>query len=55
MAITIEEVTAEVEAPRSRDHAGPQAQPSIPVPSQDRRQRELIERIRERAARVCAD
>ena len=56
MAITIDEVTADVEPPRTSDSAAASAtQASRPTPAQDRRQRERLERIRVRAARVCAD
>jgi hypothetical protein len=55
MAIAIDEVTAEVAPPEGR---GPTAQPAGAQSSsatEQRRQREQLERLQQRAARVRAD
>lgn len=56
MAVTIDEVSAEVSAPEARGQAaqaGSNRQP--PSPSEMRRQREQLERMQQRACRIAAD
>lgn len=55
MALTIDEVTAEVETPPERREPEPARRPALPTPSELRRQREQIVRLHDRARRVCAD
>ena len=55
MAVTIDELTAEVVTPDDRAQPAPAAQPSSPPPSERRRQREHFERLQQRACRVLAD
>jgi hypothetical protein len=57
MAVTIEEVTAEVEPPppETRGRSEAAGEPRQAQPSDLRRQREHFERMQQRASRVCAD
>jgi hypothetical protein len=55
MSVSIDEVTADVTAPAGRDQQTPRAEPQTASPTEVRRQREQMERMRQRAARVCAD
>jgi hypothetical protein len=56
MPVTIDEVSADVAEPQNRGGGTTQsAEPQPGSPSEQRRQRELIERLAQRAARVCAN
>jgi len=55
MSVAIEEVTAEVTAPESRGQQPQQPEPPTASPADVRRQRELFERMQQRAARLRAD
>jgi hypothetical protein len=56
MAVTIDEVSAEVSAPESRGQAAPAgSSQQPPSPSEMRRQREQLERMQQRACRIAAD
>jgi len=55
MSVAIEEVTAEVAPPETRGQQSQGAQPQTTSPAQLRKQREQLERMQQRAARVCAD
>jgi hypothetical protein len=54
MAVTVDEVTADVDAPAERREAEP-PRPAAPPPSELRRQREQIVRTTQRTLRVRAD
>jgi hypothetical protein len=55
MAITIDEVTADVSESPSRGAADDRGAPPPTPPAQDRRIRDTCERLQQRAARVCAN
>ncbi len=55
MPIAIDEVTAEVAAPEGRGQQAQHPDPQTASPAELRRQREQLERMQQRAARVCAD
>jgi len=56
MAVSIDEVTAEVSAPEARGQtAQGGSSPQSPSPSDLRRQREQLERMQQRACRIAAD
>jgi hypothetical protein len=55
MSVAIEEVTAEVTPSEGRAQQPPPAEPQTTSPAQIRRQLEQYERMRQRAARLCAD
>ena len=56
MAVTIEEVTAEVEPPERRERGSEtRTEQQASKPSDMRKQREYFDRLRHRASRVCAD
>lgn len=55
MPVTIDEVTADVTPQDGRGAAVETPAPPLSSPSEQRRQRELFERMQQRAARVCAN
>ena len=55
MSVAIDEVTAEVSAPENRGPQTQRSEPQTASPAELRRQREQFERMKQRAARVCAD
>jgi hypothetical protein len=55
MAVTIDEVTADVAPAETSTRAEPRGERQPPRPSELRRHREQIERLQQRADRVKAD
>jgi hypothetical protein len=56
MPVSIDEVSADVSAPENRGSSSDKpAAPSSTSPSEQRRQKEQLERMQQRAARVCAN
>jgi len=55
MPVSVDEMTAEVTPPETRSQPAARTETQPPSPSEVRRQREQIERMLQRAARVLAD
>jgi hypothetical protein len=55
MPLSVDEVSAEVSTPENRTQPAGRTEPQPPTPSEIRRQREQIERMEKRRARIRAD